>query len=154
MPPRFIGAGFLLLLCTSLYAQSQRSTTVEELIIRKQLKSDPKSEQAEKDPRYLRIKHLDECLETREGKLYEAESKVMRDLKTLDYHQRVKNRLREIAQESGVRNLTHEYNTGTYIVSGKHELKLDFMKYAQAGGKSKTPESVRHTSADPCEDFR
>lgn len=90
------------------------------------------------------------CEATPTAQRFKFQEQVITDLDLIASTKADQARERKIAANSGVRNLTNDYQNGAYLVDLEADLQGDFKAYKKAGGRAASPKLVRHDLADPC----
>lgn len=92
----------------------------------------------------------DSCHSKKQYLLYQAQENIIDGFEQLAGWEANRARERRISRESGVRNLSEEYNNGVWIVQIKETIKEEWATYKKLGGKASTPKGVKHALENPC----
>lgn len=92
----------------------------------------------------------DSCHSKKQYLLYQAQENIIDSFEQLAGWEANRAKERRISKESGVRNLSEEYNNGAWIVQIRETIKEEWTAYKKFGGKASTPKGVKHTAKNPC----
>ena len=93
---------------------------------------------------------LKTCQSTPEYERYSAQENILSYVEELETSKAQQAHERRVAKTSGVRNLLEERQIGERIVNLNDDLKTEFARYKQLGGKASSPQKVTRERTDPC----
>ena len=94
------------------------------------------------------------CESSKRFVLYETQEAIISNLTERARYIQARTRQNQLAKVSGVRNLTIEQEIGEALVGLDDDLKDRWIVYKMLGGSAKSPNTVKHTIANPCSAFR
>lgn len=104
----------------------------------------------EADPNRHDSKPGRDCTQSQAYGLFRAQEAVIDDREGIAAARASIARERHVGELSGVIDMETQHVAGTQIQQWTEDLKADFAEYKSLGGTALTPQTVKHSVADPC----